>query len=413
MTAKRKTTRRDFISGRSTIEALSDLADGAGAVQTDRPPPDTAAVTRGDRCAKAADETNAPPPLMQIARRAMACQFEVVLGARRNADAVEAAIEALDLVDRLEDQMSIHRDHSEIMAINRRAAGQPVLVEPQLFELLRQAVDLHAATGGAFDVTAGPLAKVWGFYRRQGRIPGDADLEEARRRVGSRHLQLDLEKQTIQFTTPGVEIDLGGIGKGYALDRCARLLLDAKVDSFLLHGGQSSLLARGHRDRERPVCMSQNTDRTTGLKGERNGKEPPPADVERGWLVGVRHPLRPDRRLAEVRLCDRAMGTSGSGTQFFTYRGRRYGHILNPRTGRPAAGVLSASVIARSAATADALATAFYVMGVEKSFAFCSEHPELAALIVTPGGRRGSIELHVAGLPEDQWRRVDDPREGS
>ncbi len=128
------------------------------------------------------------------------------------------------------------------------------------------------------------------------------------------------------------------------------------------------------------------------------------ASATGAWTVGLRHPLRPDRRLAEVRLRDRALGTSGSGTQFFTHRGQRYGHILDPRTGWPVQGMLSTTVLAPTAAAADALSTAFYVMGVDASLAYCQAHPDVSALLIAAGDRPGAIALHTANLGDDQWR---------
>jgi thiamine biosynthesis lipoprotein len=372
MSRQRKTTRREFLKGRSAVEAWDYLAREIG--QPDETTPDcppTGAPGRTDRRAF----------LVQIGRSAMSCQFEIFLNAGQHPGAEEVAIEALDLVDELEDQMSVYRDHSEVSRINRRAGSEPVPVEPRLFELLRCAVDLHDQSQGAFDITAGPLSKVWGFYRRQGRMPSRADLRDALRRVDSGWLQLDAEDHTIQFGTPTMEINLGGIGKGYALDRCAELLRQRGVEDFLLHGGQSSVLAGGS-------CAGSDDDQP-------------------GWIVSVRHPLRPGRRLAEIRLADCAVGTSGSGRQRFHYKGRRYGHILDPRTGKPAEGVLSSSVIAPSAATADALATAFYVMGPDKALEHCAAHEELGAVLVCPGKRAGAIEVHAAGLDDSQWRLLD------
>jgi thiamine biosynthesis lipoprotein len=217
--------------------------------------------------------------------------------------------------------------------INREAAEVPVNVEPWMFELLERSIDLWRATSGAFDITAGPLSEAWGFARREGRMPQPRESAEALSRVGSQWLQLNAETQTIHFARSGVQLNLGAIGKGAALDDASTILTDADIHDFLFHGGQSSVLARGNRA----------------------GDE--------GWTVGLIHPLRPRKRIGEIRLCNRALATSGSGTQFFTHRGRRYGHILDPRTGQPADAMLSATVAAPTAAEADAISTALYVMG--------------------------------------------------
>jgi len=312
----------------------------------------------------------------------MAVDFQVYVNAGQHPGAPEVALEALDLVEALERQMSVFRSDSEISGINRQAAEQAVTVEPRLFALLEQAVELCEATGGAFDITSGPLSKVWGFFRRQGRFPEQKDVEHALQRVGTKWLELNGQAKSIFFRMADVEINVNAIGKGHALDRCGALLREGGVEDFLIHGGQSSILACGSR---------------TGA---------PPDKL--GWSVALRHPLRPDARLAELRLHDRALGTSGSGTQFFYHKGRRFGHVLDPRTGWPAEGVLSATVIAPVAAQADALSTAFYAMGLEKTVEYCHAHEELSVIMVCPGERTGSIAINTIGLDDDDWRRVDE-----
>jgi thiamine biosynthesis lipoprotein len=198
--------------------------------------------------------------------------------------------------------------------------------------------------------------------------------------VGRCWLELDPSASAIRFRKPGVEINLGAIGKGYALDRCAELFAQAGVLDYVIHGGQSSVLARGSR---------------VGRAAD-----------DSGWTVGLRHPLRAEQRYVEIDLQDRALGTSGSGNQFFHHRGRRYGHVLDPRTGWPAEGVLSCTVLAPSAAIADALSTAFFVMGVDRAREYCRSRDDLAALMICPGARSGSVETHAIGLSEGDWRRL-------
>lgn len=365
MTPKRKSNRRDFLKGRAAGRVLSDLADQAGSH-----------LAGSDSSEGAAAEGVAASYLVQISRRAMAVEFQVYLNAGEDPDAPEVALEALDLVEALENQMTVFRGDSEISDINRRAAEESVSVEPRLFALLQQALELSAETDGAFDITAGPLSKVWGFHRRQGRFPGGNDVKEVLRIVGGRWVELDSENRTIHFRRQGVEVNLNAIGKGYALDRCTELLRQAGIEDFLVHGGQSSIVAAGSR------------------AGGGQSKQ--------GWTVALRHPLRPAKRMAEIRLRDRALGTSGSGVQFFHYKGRRYGHVLDPRNGWPAEGVLSATVIAPTAAQADALSTAFYVMGFEEAERYCSEHEELSAIMVCPGQRSGSVSVHPINLEDDE-----------
>jgi thiamine biosynthesis lipoprotein len=316
--------------------------------------------------------------VVSVRRRAMACEFEVQLAAGRNDNSMEHVFAALDLVESLETQLTVFRDDSEVMEINRRAANEAVEVEPRLFELLQLSEKLHKETRGALDITSGPLSDVWGFSRREGRVPADDLIEAARQLVGMQNVLLDPAAHTIAFCQAGMSINFNSMGKGYALDRMAELLVANGVGDILLQGGKSSVLARGDQ----------------------------PGSSETGWLVGVRNPLRPDERIAELVLHDQALSTSGAGTQFFIRRGQRYGHILDPRTGRPAEGLYSSTVIAPTAAEAEGLSTAFYVMGAQKTGEFCAARPEIAALLVAPGEREGDVRLIALGPDKGQWLRL-------
>jgi len=358
MTDGNASSRRDFLTGRSLGSEINHVAHAVG-----------------DAVLDGAGEPPAGPrsgPTVRISTRAMACDFQVILNAGPDS-AVETwhASDALDLVHRLEDQMTVYRDHSELITINRTAAVEPVEVEPRLFDLLRQACELSRATEGAFDPTSQPLVALWRRCRDESRTPDDDELRQALALVGTNHLNLDADRHTIEFARPGVELNVNGIGKGHALDRAAEVLDGHGLRNWLLHGGHSSVLARG----------------------DHNGQS--------GWPVGIRNPLFPDQRLATLVLRDRAMGTSGSGVQFFRVEGRRFGHILDPRSGWPVDHLLSATVLAPTAAEADALATAFFVLGLEKASAFCQNYGSVSALLIPPprGGRK--LEPVCLGIPDD------------
>jgi thiamine biosynthesis lipoprotein len=222
-------------------------------------------------------------------------------------------------------------------------------------------------------------------------MPVEQEIAEAMQRVGMRHLQFDADRRALKFAVPGIEINLGSIGKGYALDRAAEVLAAAGVNDFLLHGGNSSVLARGN---------SQNP-----LSSGEGVSEPQASD---GWWIGLRHPLQARRRIGEIRLRDRAIGTSGSGTQFFVHEGRRYGHILDPRTGWPASGTLSTTVVAPTGTQADALATAFYVMGRDAATDFCRRHGEISAVIMSPIPGSARAELALINFSDGDIRLTDD-----
>lgn len=328
-----------------------------------------------------------PPPrpveaaLLRVGRRAMATQFEILLPFGRP-DAQAAAEDALDLIDQFEDQLTVFRDTSEVSRLNRLAATAPVPVEAGLFELLGLSARLTAATEGAFDITAGALIKTWGFFRRQGRVPTETERAAVLERVGMRHVALDPARRTVRFTRPGVEINLGSIGKGYALDRAGDRLRGAwGVSSALLHGGTSSVLALGSS----------------------------PGDPQ-GWTVALKHPWEP-RRLALVKLRDRALATSAATWQHFEYNGRKYGHLLDPRSGEPAEGVASATAFAPTAAEADALATAFFINGPGFARRYCAAHPEAAALTLADGSDAApeAIGLDAADIDLDPLPPEESP----
>jgi FAD:protein FMN transferase len=306
----------------------------------------------------------------------MACEFAIQYHAA-DADYADATLEALDLLGVLEDQLSVFREYTEITVINRTAAEQAVEVEPRLFSLLQLCAWLHETTGGAFDITSGPLSRVWGFYKREGRLPAEGEVASALEAVGFHHVELDAPKHTIRFLKKGVAINFNAVGKGYALDRVAELLGERGVDDYLCHGGRSSVLARG-RDR---------------------------GGDTRGWAVGVPHPHRPGEHVGEIVLRDDALGTSGAGTQFFEAGGRRYGHLIDPRTGWPTEGVFTATAIAATAAEADALATAFYINGPGGTSEYCAEHNEVGAVLVCPrdGSDSNEIDVHVFNLDDTRW----------
>lgn len=362
----RRSTRRDFLTGRAAGDAAADRLQEALADSPQTPV-----------------EPDGESLLLHVTRRAMACQFQVFFNVGQYANDTEAALEALDLIEGLEAQLSVFRPTSEISRINCLANEGPVPVESRLFELLQLAIGLSDATAGAYDITSSPLWKAWGFARHEGTIPTAEQLDKARQCVGHHLLELAPEQKTIRFCQSGVEINLGSIGKGYALDRAGELLAAAGIEDFLFHGGQSSVLARG----------SQIID----------GRVADPANP-RGWPVGIRHPLRRTVRLAEVRLCNRALGTSGTENQFFRYQGRRYGHILDPRTGWPAEQLLSATVIAPTAALADALSTAFFVMGADAAMEYCQTHPEIATVLLCPIRGAKGYEIRTAGLEKGELR---------
>jgi thiamine biosynthesis lipoprotein len=316
--------------------------------------------------------------LLQIQRQAMACLWEVLLRQGESSTAPEIAIEALDLVSRLEDGLSIFKPASELSRLNRVEPGQIFEVSPQLYEMLQIALKVYQDTRGAFDITAAKLTDVWGFSRRNGRKPEAEEISQALKCVGSCFLELNTERRSVVLRRKGLALNPGGIGKGFALDRAAHWLLDSGVNNFLVHGGKSSVRAAGHR-------------------------RPDQAD---GWQIAMRNPQNQEQLLGIFHLQNQSLGTSGHAHQFFHYKGERFGHIIDPRSGWPVRGVESVTVIASQAALADAYATGIYVMGPKYWDDFANNNPDIGFLALIPSRRAGVVEVKTWNLGPSTWRPV-------
>lgn len=315
--------------------------------------------------------------LLSVARSAMACEFEVLLNQYQYPDGPERALAALEIIEQLENKLSVYKTHSDLSLLNRFGAKRPVAISADTLALLQLSQAIHALTDGAFDVTAGSLSEAWGFSRRQGELPTAEKIAAALECVGSQLVLIDESLSQASLARDGVRTNPGGIGKGYALDRASGCLTQAGINDYLIHGGLSSVVARG--DRQHPA-------------------------VGGGWLVALRHPLRLEEVIGTIRLCDQALGTSGSGKQFFHFGGQRYSHLIDPRTGWPTQGMLSATVICRSGAVADALATALFVMGCEKAQEFCAQHPAISAILMAVDSKSGRPRIEMANISEKQWQ---------
>jgi len=245
--------------------------------------------------------------------------------------AVEAAYARLDDVNRL---MSDYREDSDIGRLNRLPVGEDLTVSPETFHVLEQAARFGELTGGAFDVTYRPLKGVWKQAAKQKELPDEATLAEALAKVGWRKLKLAAGNRAVSRAVEGLEVDLGGIAKGYALDLAAEALRKAGATAGLVNVGGDIV----------------------GFGRQKDGTP---------WRVGVRHPFR-QALFCKLKIEDRAVATSGVQQRFFEIDGRRYSHIIDPRTGRPAEQAPSVTVIAPDGLTADAWATACSVLAVEE-----------------------------------------------
>ena len=266
--------------------------------------------------------------------------------------AAEAAEEALEEMHRIESVMSAWKEESELSRLNAASGGAPRELSDELFDVVDRSFRFSRITGGAFDPTTAPLVDLWGFRGGEPALPGDAALDSALALVGSSRIVLDREEQTIALL-PGMRLDLGGIAKGYAVDRAAEILRGRGAQSALVNIG-GNMYAIG---------------------------APPGRDA---WTIGIRDPRGGDGVAGTLLLRNEAVATSGDYENFVEIDGRRYGHIIDPRSGRPAAGVLAVTVVARTAIAADALSTGLFVMGPERApIALAAERAR--ALFALPG----------------------------
>jgi len=355
MTESPDSSRREFLTGQSVRKELLHQGDQlADALLGEAPP--------------------APPVASETVRletRAMACRWAVVLnpGPPRN---MMVATDALDCVHIVEQILTVYRDNSDVALVNRTAGTAPAPVSEELFGFLQTCQMYQEQTAGAFDPSAGTLIQLWRTARAAHQVPDAEQVAAALANSGFEHVTLDAEARTVFFQRPGLLLDFGSIGKGWAVDRAAAHVTQEQVADFLIHGGQSSILAAG----------------------DHNG--------HRGWPVGIKNPLFTDRRYATILLRDQAMSTSGSNVQYFRYGGRRYGHLLDPRTGWPADEMLSVTVVAPTATQAEALSTAFYVMGLDKARRYCHDHPEVGAILIPPPSSTRKLAPVVCNIPSDQ-----------
>jgi thiamine biosynthesis lipoprotein len=287
---------------------------------------------------------------------AMGSTFSVVIYGDDRIRMEAAADAALDEVRRLDELLSNYKPESELSQVNKTAAAKPMRISPELFRLLADCREYSRESEGAFDITVGPLMKVWGFYKGTGHLPHKPEIQAALTRVGYRHMHLDAAAQTVWFDRPGVEIDPGGIGKGYAVDRMVEILRKMGVRSAFVAGSGSSVYGIGA-----------------------------PPDEPKGWAVKIKDPWDSSKSLAEIRLKDMSMSTSGSYEKFFRAEGRIWAHIMDPRTGYPAQGCVSVSVVAPRTIDSEAWAKPYFVNGRQWAVKhrpqdfqvfFCEDRPE-------------------------------------
>ncbi len=330
---------------------------------------------------------------------------------QRAVAASEAAFAALDSVAAL---MNPRWETSEIHALNERGAREPVHLSPATLTVLEQSLRMAALSDGAFDVTVGPLIALWQEHGRQGTLPRDEELAAALALVGPDKIGLDPAAATAVLRRPGASVDLGGIAKGYAIDRAIEAIRRAGVASGIVEvggdlrcigaipagliGRDASLPMRTMRNRPaKPRPEGAGADgRPAVFQGLRRSEAAPLADP-RPWPLGLQDPFA-ERIMGRIRVADAAVATSGHYRRFVSIGGQRFSHILDPRTGRPVEDPASVTVVAGTALLADGLATAITVLGLERGLALAESLPDVEALIVA-GSSENPRQAATSGFP--------------
>ena len=267
-----------------------------------------------------------------VAVEAMATRFEIALHGAPEATLRAGAEEALAEVTRLEAALGLYRPTSEISHINARAAREPVPISPEVFNLLERCQELNAQTKGAFDITVASLMKCWRFMNDTGAVPTEEAIAQALECTGSHQLQLNPINTTVHLAREGVMLDLGSVGKGYALEQAAAQLQENEFDNFLIHGGTSTVCAAGIQADGAP------------------------------WRIAIKHPDEGEPPLHLIDLHNESLSVSGiGGKSFIDEEGTEQGHVIDPRTGRPTQCARVAAVVCNSATESDAWATALLV----------------------------------------------------
>jgi thiamine biosynthesis lipoprotein len=269
---------------------------------------------------------------------------------------------------RIDANMTPYKESSELARINREAHRQAVKTSDELYWLIDRSIEFSELTQGAFDITFASVGFLYDF--RRGKRPDQAQLQAAAGLINYRNLVMNADAHTIGFTRPGVRIDLGGIAKGYAVDRCIQLLQAQGIHNALVTAGGDSRMI-----------------------GDRWG---------RPWTIGVRDPRRKEGIVALLPLEDVAVSTSGDYERYFDDHGVRYHHIIDPKSGDSARELQSVTIIGPDATTTDALSTSVFVLGRERGMQLVNELPDIDAILVDSGGRLHYSEgLETAGNMND------------
>ena len=295
----------------------------------------------------------------------MGSRFDITVVAKDSAEANLHIENAISEISRIENLISSWKENSQTSEINRNAGVRPVKVSEELFMLIQRSIRISEITDGAFDISYASMDKIWKFDGSMTQMPSEEEIENSIRKVGYQKIILDAEKSTVYLSEEGMKIGFGAIGKGYAADKAKDLLISQGVVAGIINAS-----------------------------GDMNtwGKQPSGED----WKVAITNPFDKNKAFALLPIKNSAVVTSGDYERFVNFNDTRYSHIIDPRTGYPATGIISATVFAPKAELADALATSVFVMGIETGLNRINQLPGIECIIIDENGnvhRSDKIEI--------------------
>ena len=290
--------------------------------------------------------------------------------------AIEGALDEMERMDRI---MSNYKNDSELSKVNKKAAKSPVPCNTELLDVIEQSQYYSELSGGAFDITVSPIVALWGFFREKGHVPPDKEIERLLPAVSYKNIVIDRGNNpkkpgTVFFKNPQTQIDLGAIGKGYAVDKALEIIKKCGVDNGCINlGGNIYVL------------------------GTPPGKN--------AWKIGVQHPRNSGEILGYLELKNEATATSGDYERFFEFNGKRYSHIINPQTGRPVSGTIATTIVAPTGTEVDALSTSVFVLGHEKGMELIKRIPNAEAMIAYEE-KDGKIAMDMTQGFKDKFKKI-------
>ena len=328
--------------------------------------------------------------LFKKAILSMGTVFEVSVYTRDGYKAEKAFNNVFNDINRLDDMMSNYKDDSELSKINESAAREPISCSSELAYIIEQSLNYGDITNGAFDITIGPLMKVWGFFKfkKDGRIPEKGELNSELKSVSYKNIDIreTVEKsflkgakivKTISFKNTDTQIDLGGIGKGYAVDSAVRVLKGSGIKSALINFA-GNIYAYGR----------------------------PPE--RQSWVIGMQNPRKSEDIIGSFEIKNRAVSTSGDYEKYFIIDGERYSHIIDPRTGRPVKGVVSVTIVADTATRADALSTGVFVLGLDKGMELIEKLSDVEGVIIYEDSNSDELSIEYSSGMKEIFRSKDE-----